>query len=261
MHDRTPTDQHDDGFTLVEIIIAIVLVGILSAVVVVGVGNLLQTGSTAACTASADAARTAATAYWSSHASYPTTFTQLTSPAPALLELPDDATITTAGTAVTTTDWTLTLTTTSGAPTFACGNGTATVTSATGTAACPGTYGEWVGEYYSTITPTGTPALCRNDTDINFDWTTGSPDPAIPNDNYAARWTRTVNLSAGDHTFTVGSDDGHRLYIDGALVLDTWQDQAYTTRSTTRTLTAGNHTIVIEYYERYGYARATLTWT
>ena len=263
MHEHTRPDQHDDGFTLVEIIIAIVLVGILSAVVVVGVGNILQTGSAASCAASADAARTGATAYWTSHASYPTTFTQLVSPAPPFLELPDSATVDAAGTTVTTPDWALTLTSTSGAPTFACGNGTRASTngSGSGTAACPGTYTAWVGEYYNTITPTGTPALCRNDADVNFNWAAGSPDPSIPANNYAARWTRTVNVTAGSHTFTVGSDDGHRLYIDGVLVLDTWRDQAYATRSTTQTLTAGNHTVVVEYYERGGYARATLTWT
>ncbi|MCB9425354.1 MAG: hypothetical protein H6527_09835 [Actinobacteria bacterium] len=61
--------------------------------------------------------------------------------------------------------------------------------------------------------------------------------------------------------FTVGSDDGHRLYIDGTLVLDTWRDQAYTTRTVTRTLTAGPHRITLEYYENGGLAQATLTWT
>ena len=51
--------RDDRGFTLVEILIAIVLVGILSAVVVVGIGNLTSQGSSSACKASADASRAA----------------------------------------------------------------------------------------------------------------------------------------------------------------------------------------------------------
>ena len=40
-----------------------------------------------------------------------------------------------------------------------------------------------------------------------------------------------------------------------------WRDQAYTTRTVTRTLTAGPHRITLEYYENGGLAQATLTWT
>ena len=50
------SSRDDSGFTLVEIVIAIVLVGILSAVVVVGIGRLTEQGAAAGCAASADAA-------------------------------------------------------------------------------------------------------------------------------------------------------------------------------------------------------------
>ena len=40
--------QDDKGFTLIEILIAIVLIGILSAVAVVGISNLVSKGSTSA---------------------------------------------------------------------------------------------------------------------------------------------------------------------------------------------------------------------
>ncbi len=68
-------------------------------------------------------------------------------------------------------------------------------------------------------------------------------------------------FAAGTYTFTAGSDDGARLSIDGVLVLDWWDDHAYSTRSVTRTLPAGSHTIRMEYYENGGQARATLTWS
>jgi prepilin-type N-terminal cleavage/methylation domain-containing protein len=41
--------RRDRGFTLVEIVVAIVLVGVPAAVVVVGVGSLTATGRSAAC--------------------------------------------------------------------------------------------------------------------------------------------------------------------------------------------------------------------
>ena len=136
MHEYTRTDQHDDGFTLVEIIIAIRPRGH-------PVGGRRRRRrqhradrqrSQLRCVRR-HRARTGATAYWASHAGYPTTFTQLVSPAPPFLELPDSATVDPAGTTVTTPDWTLTLTSTSGAPTFACG--TAPPPAPAGPAAAP----------------------------------------------------------------------------------------------------------------------------
>ena len=69
------------GFTLLETMLAltIVLVGVLSAVVVVGVGGLTSSGSTAACEASLDAARAAATVHLTTTGAQPATFTAMVS--------------------------------------------------------------------------------------------------------------------------------------------------------------------------------------
>jgi hypothetical protein len=135
------------------------------------------------------------------------------------------------------------------------------VGSTAGSAACPGTFSGWVGEYYSSVEPTGTPALCRDDAALDFNWTSGSPAAGVSLDDFSARWTRTVTFTEGAHTFTVGSDDGTRLYIDGVKVLDMWHEQSYATQSVAKTLTAGAHTVVLEFYERGGVARASLVWT
>lgn len=112
----------DRGFTLVEILIAIVLVGILSAVVVVGVGSLTSTGSTAACTASMDAARTGSVAWLASNGAYPTTLADMTGAVPPSLSLPSGVTLDASGKVASTSNWTLTMTagTAGGPPTFAC---------------------------------------------------------------------------------------------------------------------------------------------
>ena len=119
---RTAADQHHRGFTLVEVVIAIVLVGILSAVVVVGVGNLTTRGTTAACTTSADAARAAATTHLGTTGTYPTTFTQMTSATPPALTLPTGATIDSTGRMATVGSWNMILVPGTGtqAPRFVC---------------------------------------------------------------------------------------------------------------------------------------------
>jgi YVTN family beta-propeller protein len=127
-------------------------------------------------------------------------------------------------------------------------------------AGCPSTTTGWWGQYWTNNSLTGTAALCRADASLSFDWGTGSPDPSIPVDNFSARWTRTADFAAGDYTFTAGSDDGLRLYIDGTLVLDRWTTRALTYDSITRTLTAGSHTIVMETFEAGGTAGASLTF-
>lgn len=110
----------------------------------------------------------------------------------------------------------------------------------------------WDADYFANITLSGTPALERQDTNIDFNWGSGSPGTGIPNDNFSARWTRVMSFQAGAYQFTTTSDDGARVYVDGQLVLDFWIDQASVTHSSSRSMTAGNHTVVVEYYEKAG---------
>lgn len=256
-------DQHraDHGFTLIEIVIAIVLVGILSAVAVVGIGSLTSKGSDAACTASLDAAKAGSVVHLASNAAYPTTLTQMTTANPATLSLPTGVTLT-SPTVASGQGWTLTMTpgTSGGAPTFSCGGSAGSGTAASGTTACPGAYAGWVGEYYSNIALTGSPALCRDDATLSFNWGGGGAGSGLPVDNFSVRWTKTVTFTAATYIFTIGSDDGSRLYIDGTLVNDWWTDHGYGTQTVSRAITAGSHTIVLEFYERGGSAQATLAW-
>jgi prepilin-type N-terminal cleavage/methylation domain-containing protein len=122
--DTTPRSSHrDGGFTLVEIVIAIVLVGILSAVVVVGIGNLTDKGETAACQASLDAAKAATVVYYSSNSNvWPATMQAMTATSPAALSLPSGVSLDATGLIATGSGWTLTMTPSAGGnqPTFAC---------------------------------------------------------------------------------------------------------------------------------------------
>lgn len=111
------TPRRDAGFTLVEILIAIVLVGILSAVVVVGVGTLTDQGEASACTASLDASKAATVVYYAQTGAYPQTFVEMVDS--DALSTSDDVTV--GKTTLVAAGWTLTLTGDgSSKPTFAC---------------------------------------------------------------------------------------------------------------------------------------------
>ncbi len=111
--------RRDRGFTLVEILIAIVVVGILAAVAIVGINSLTKTGSDSACKASADAARASSAAYFANNSAYPTTIQAMLDGGEFVA--PSDFTMTTPA-KMTVGAWTLTLTPGSAgaAPTFTC---------------------------------------------------------------------------------------------------------------------------------------------
>lgn len=114
---------------------------------------------------------------------------------------------------------------------------------------------EWRGEYWSNQHLQGAPVVTRNDREINFDWGFGSPAPQVPNDQFSARWTRQIEFSAGLYRFYARADDGVRLFVDGALLLDRWQDSSGDRVHEVEVVLNGRHTIVVEYYDNLHNAR------
>ena len=111
----------------------------------------------------------------------------------------------------------------------------------------------WTGQYFANQTLTGSPAVTRNDPAISFEWNDASPaPPAIPVNQFSARWTRTLPFDDGVYQFTTTSDDGARVYVDGQIILNFWIDQGPTAHSVNKQMSAGNHTVVVEYYENSG---------
>jgi hypothetical protein len=113
-------------------------------------------------------------------------------------------------------------------------------------------YPDWKGEYWSNPRQEGNPVLVRNDRQIDFNWGTGSPAPELPVDGFSARWTRQMNFEAGVHRFTLQVDDGARVWLDNQLILDAWQDGTLRTVTTDLAVSAGQHTVRVDYYERGG---------
>ncbi len=118
----------------------------------------------------------------------------------------------------------------------------------------PSAAGSWRGEYFNVPDLSGTPTFVRNDAALNFRWGLRSPDTRLNTDHFSVRWTRTLNFRGGVYRFKVVVDDGVRLWVDGALVLDRWQVQAETTYQVDLTLSAGNHLLRAEYFDDTGEA-------
>ncbi len=123
------------------------------------------------------------------------------------------------------------------------------------------TYPDWKGEYWPDRNLTGAPALVRNDPRIEFDWGSKGPAPLLPEDNFAVRWSRTVDFETGLYRFTARSDDGIRVFVDGESVLDEWHDGGQLDPYGIDWALSGRHELVVEYYERAGLARVAFQWT
>jgi hypothetical protein len=121
----------------------------------------------------------------------------------------------------------------------------------------------WEGEYFNNKTLTGAPVMVRDDGTgmIDFEWSDSpSSGCGLGSTDFSVRWTKTISFSSGTYRFTVTSDDGFRLYVDDQLKLDQWFDQGPTTYTADVLLSAGDHTIKMEYYQAGGGAKAFLSW-
>lgn len=114
----------------------------------------------------------------------------------------------------------------------------------------------WRGEYFANRNLSGTPAAVRQDKVITFNWGLEAPIGGVPSDHFSVRWTRRDYFNAGPYDFAVSSDDGSRMYLDGVLIINNWHNQEWGNwKVVTRQMTAGEHTVVVEYYDATGIAR------
>ncbi|WP_049782471.1 glycoside hydrolase family 3 protein [Pseudoxanthomonas suwonensis] len=131
------------------------------------------------------------------------------------------------------------------------------------------------GEYFRNKDLSGTPVLVRVDQQIAFRWDRGSPtdnlmargeagpDNAVPNDGFSIRWTgQLLPPVSGRYRIEAAANDGMRLYVDGKLVLDHWEDaERLRADSVSLDLEAGRaYDIRLDYYENERDAAVRLAW-
>ncbi len=145
------------------------------------------------------------------------------------------------------------------APGGGASGGLAFTINASGGAACA--VGQWRAEYFNNKTLGGTPALTRCETAIDYTWGTARPAAGINADGFSVRWTGQFDFAAGTYRFALTGDDGIRLFLDGVPIINGWKNQAATTYTLTRGVTAGRHEVRVEHYDNTGSAVAKASWT
>ena len=82
-----------------------------------------------------------------------------------------------------------------------------------------------------------------------------------PDDNFALRLTGKIRVEqAGSWSFRLTSDDGSRLNIGGARVVNNDGDHATQSETGSTTLSAGRHAFEVLFYENRGHTTLELEW-
>jgi hypothetical protein len=99
----------------------------------------------------------------------------------------------------------------------------------------------------------------RIDYQVDYNWGFGSPDPAVPADNFSVRWQGYLHAPRpGHYTLVVHPDDGARLFLDDRLVLDAWG--AIGRHTVDVPLDEKAHLLRLEYHENAGTAAMWFHW-
>ena len=119
----------------------------------------------------------------------------------------------------------------------------------------------WRARYFNNRNLSGEPIWRRDESKIDNDWGGGSPNPGlVADDNFSVRWTRTIDLAAGNYRFFATMDDGMRVWIDDQLIIDNWTDSQQHTVTADRYMSGGSHSFRVEYFEAGGMAVAKFSW-
>jgi len=110
----------------------------------------------------------------------------------------------------------------------------------------------WTAQYYTNTSLTGDPTAILTVPTINFNYGSGSPLASVPSDQWSARYTSVQNLTGGAYTLQVNVDDGARVYVNGALVINQYTGATAQTFTAALNLPAGSNNFQVEYVEFAG---------
>jgi hypothetical protein len=118
----------------------------------------------------------------------------------------------------------------------------------------PATYANWKSSFYANRDLAGDPARVQDLPNLSFNWGGGSPGGGVPEDDFSARFERTLELSNGLYELSVTVDDGVRVFINDQLVINDWQVGSARTR-VARQMLNGATRLRVEYFEATGNAQ------
>jgi hypothetical protein len=121
--------------------------------------------------------------------------------------------------------------------------------------------GQWCAEHWGNRTFKGPSVMQRNAGEsIRYAWGSGSPDPALPADNFSASFIRSANFTCGTYQFTINTVGGLRLWVNGVLQLDKWTEQGGI-YNVSLPLPTGSLPLKVEYQKSAGEAALDLRWS
>ena len=119
-------------------------------------------------------------------------------------------------------------------------------------------------DYFANMTLEGTsPTLTRTDDAVDFAWVDTGISPQLLK-NYSARWTGVLTPpEAGDYLVGFTGQDGHRLWLDGNLMVEDWNIHHPASRQTKKVHLEKDHLypIKIEYFQNIRSSEARLVWS
>lgn len=119
------------------------------------------------------------------------------------------------------------------------------------------------GEFFNAKECTGNAVSRRVTPTIDFDWKQKGPGHPFGTDAFAIRWTGTLGPvpTSGMYAITVQSDDGVKLWIDDACVIDKWYPRTLTEDTIHIELQTGKvYKVKLDYFEDSGEAVCRLLW-
>ena len=120
------------------------------------------------------------------------------------------------------------------------------------------------GVYYNNDTFTTPSALTRIDSNLDFSWGGGSPDPVINADHFSTTWAGTIYIPEdANYIFSIAHDDQMKLIINGLTIYDgtSWTGGSGNfVDAASVALTAGTYHINTTFVEWGGGAYARLKW-
>lgn len=127
----------------------------------------------------------------------------------------------------------------------------------------------WTAEFFNNPDVDGSPVTTVTGINgVNFNWGTGRPvvngqTINVGPETFSVRFTSTQVFSQGLYNFVVSYDDGARMIIDGQVAFDEFNgngNNAVRTNNFNRDMTAGNHTLVVEYFDGVQNASIQVQW-
>lgn len=131
------------------------------------------------------------------------------------------------------------------------------------------------GEYFRSKDLSGTPALTRVDSRVQFRWDRGAPTDdlvargelnqanALTSDNFSVRWSgQLIAPETGRYELVVGANDGFRLFVGGRELINGWElNERVRSVTAPIDLEAGKaYDLRLEFFEDIRDAEVRLAW-